>query len=565
MPIVIRIVMMEDSLTTKKPGKSITMRTQRFFTGTLLFITLLTGGFTPRVEADAPQNRGPIVNMAADGIAHLYLRPAFKIDGSHSKAELIAAFQELVDRHARAKVPYLFLNVCYQRTIYESAAWDSYWDVEHPERQVADWPRRMWLAHRAGVDPIAVCVDRCRETGIAPWMSVRMNDTHYITDSTKSSTFWQQHPELRRDRANDGYDFAHKKVRDYYLALVEELFQRYDCDGVELDWMRFPYHFRRGHEDAGRKHLNEFMRRAKQLAVKATEKRGHPVKISARIPAVPEAALALGMDGVTWVREGLVDVLVLSGTWRPTDTDIPIEKWREQIGSVPHKYLLAAASDLWIQSSTGGQLMKDDLETQRGFTAAMLDRGADLIYLFNHFNTNDFRLQLHSPEGNITVRDENQELLKTAGRMEASLAGPRRHVLSFHNPGPPGVSPLLPAELSSGKPIAFGLHTGPKPERGQAVIRIGLAKSPGVKQAKVSVRINRSESRPIADLSAPPSIPFKPLPGGGVPHIAYVAERVMQFDAPLKSLHRGANQLEVTFQQGSAQKIVWVEVYINPH
>ncbi|MEA1951411.1 MAG: hypothetical protein U9N87_08505 [Planctomycetota bacterium] len=534
------------------------------FTIALTAVLVCAAVVYPARADDGGHNRGPIVNLAADGVAHLYLRPEFEIDGSHSKEELVGAFQQVVDRYARARVPYLFLNVCYQRTTYDSAVWDSYWDVKDPDRQVSGWPRRMWMAYRAGVDPFAVCVARCREKGISPWMSIRMNDTHYIDDPTRTSTFWQKHPELRINSGNGGYDFARPAVQKYYLALIEELLLRYDCDGIELDWMRFPSHFRPGQEERGRQHLNDFMRRAKKLAQTAAKTRGHAVKIAARIPAVPRAGLARGMDGAAWVRQRLADILVLSAVWRPTDTDIPIEQWRKSIGPVEHEYLLAAATDLWIQSSPGGRLMKDDLETQRGFTAAMLDRGADLIYLFNHFNTNDFRLKLRSADGRDTIRDENHELLETAGRMKAALCGPRRHVLSFHDPAPPGDRRPLPAEISSGRTATFQIHTGPKPERGRVVIRIGLAKNPGLKHARPAARLNGSECRPISDLSTPASIPFKPLAGGGVPHVAYVAERIVRFEAPLESMRRGSNRIEATLQQGQPQKIVWVEIYIDP-
>ncbi len=534
------------------------------FTIAMTAILACTAVVYPARADDTAHNRGPIVNLAADGVAHLYLRPEFEIDGSHSKEELVGAFEQVVDRYARANVPYLFLNVCYQRTAYDSAVWDSYWDVKDPDRQVTGWPRRMWLTNRAGVDPFAVCVKRCRQKGISPWMSVRMNDTHYVNDPTRSSTFWQKHPELRRNSGNGGYDFARLEVRQYYLALLEELLRRYDCDGIELDWMRFPSHFRPGHEDQGQQHLNDFMRRAKQLAEKAAKLRGHPVKIAARIPAVPQAGLARGMDGVQWVRQGLADILVLSAVWRPTDTDIPIEQWRELIGPVDHEYLLAAATDLWIQSSPGGRLMRDDLETQRGFTTAMLDRGADLIYLFNHFNTNDFRLKLHAADGRERIRDENHELLETAGRMKAALSGPRRHVLSFHDPAPPDYRPLLPAEISSSRSATCRIYTGPIPEHARVVVRIGLAKSPGLKTAQPATRLNGIECRPVIDLSIPASIPFKPSSGNVVPHVAYVAPRVVQFEAPLESILRGSNRIEVTLKQGPPQKIVWVEVYVDP-
>lgn len=539
---------------------------QSFSVSTLLLAFAAIGFVIHQVRADEADRleRGPIVNLAADGVAYLFVQPGFDIDGSHSKEELVDAFERMVDRYAEAEVPYLFLNVCYQRAAYDSQVWDTYWDVDDPEKQVTGWPRKMWLAHCAGVDPFAVCVARCREKGVSPWMSIRMNDLHYLDDPSRSSRLWQEHPELRRGDGRIGYDFAKQEVQDHYLALIKELAERYDCDGIELDWMRFPYHFRDGQEQEGRRHLNEFMARAKDITEAAAKRRGHGVKIAVRIPAALEAALHLGMDGVTWVREGLADMVILSSVWRPTDTDIAIEGWRDAIGPVDHEYLLVAATDLWIQSAGGGALMKDDLETQRGFTAAMLHRGADLVYLFNHFNSNDFRLEIESADGTTSIRDENHGVLFTAGRMSEAVAGARRHVLSFHDPAPPGDKRPLPAEIAAGQSAAFRIYTGPRPEAGRVAVRIGLDKRDGVESAELVVSLNGTECEPMGDLSAPSSIPFADLPGGGVPHVAYVADRVSQFEVPLGSVVDGSNQIEVTLKGGPAQKIVWAEIYVVP-
>ena len=532
---------------------------------------LLTGIFcltTLRtVLADEPSRPGPIVNQAADGVFELHLKPPLGpgyIDETRTKEELIAAFRKLMDRYAEAEVPCVFLNVCYQRAACPSEVWDTYWDVEEPEKRTVKWARKAWVAHSKGVDPFAVCVARCREKGISPWMSIRMNDTHYIKDPTRSSTFWQAHPELRRTPGG-GYDFAQKAVQEHYLALVAELMDRYDCDGVEMDWMRFPNHFKPGEEEAGQAHLNAFMRRAKALVDKAAARRGHPVKIAARIPAVPEAALAAGLDGITWAREGLADILVLSAIWRPSDLDIPIERWREQIGPVEHKYLLAAATDLWIQSSRGGTLMRDDVQSQAGFTAAMLDRGADLIYLFNHFSADDFRMTFTGDDGRtVTMPDESREILYTAGRMEVATAHPRRHVLSVHDPAPPGYKPPLPAAIDAEHPAQFQIHTGPKPTGGHAVVRIGLADRPGFQDARLTVRFNGTPCQPIEDLLPPASIPKGAYKNGGVPHVAFVAPRVCRFEVPVDAVRRGANSIEIGLAEGGGQKVVWLEVFLDP-
>jgi len=517
-------------------------------------------------EAARP-GRGPIVNQAADAM-FVCLVPPFRIDGTNSKQRLIAAYENLVDRYADARVPYLFLNVNYQRTAYRSQVWDAYWDNDHPE-SLSEWPRLAWLVYKQGVDPYAVCVRRCRQKGVSPWISIRMNDTHYHDDPMKTSTLWQNHPELRRAPADQwycGFDFAHKQVRDHYLALVEELLDRYDCDGLELDWMRFPHHFKAGQEQQGCRYLNDFMRRTRALANEATARRGHPVRIAARIPAVPEFARGLGMDGVAWAREGWVDMLILASEWRPSDTDIPIERWRELIGPAVEKVLLVAGTDLWLEGTPGGKLMADDLETQCGFTAAMLDRGADLIYLFNHFNMGDFHRTDKTPDGRTIVRDENRALLSSAGRLQAALKQPRRHVITFHDPAAPHMpNPRqLPAQLAPDRTATFRIYTGPRPTSGRVILRAGLDNLPGVSEAGLSAGLNGVACTPIEDLALPAAREPTPHDRLRVFHVADVARRMLQFEVPLGAVQRGQNTVQVSLRKGSRQKIIWLEVYIVP-
>lgn len=507
---------------------------------------------------------GSIVNLAADGVVGCLI-PPFPINGTHSAEEITEAYRNMIDYYAEAQVPYLFLNVCYMRAACPSEVWDTYWDVDDPDANVTGWPRQHWLVHKNGVDPFAVCVTRCRQRGVSPWMSLRMNDTHYIDDPTKTSKLWQQHPELRRAERS-GYDFAQKQVRDHYLALIAELMDRYDCDGIELDWMRFPSHFKSGQEKQGTEHLNDFMRRAHQLAQQAAAKRGHPVKIAVRIPAVPQFAQGLGMDGVAWAREGWVDVLILASVWRPSDTDIPIERWRELIGAAADKVLLAAGTDLWLQGTPGGRLMSDDLETQRGFTTAMLDRGADLVYLFNHFNASDFGRTRKASDGRTVTWNEHEDLLKLSGRLQVAIKGPRRHVLTFHDPPAPNLPnpKQLPARVTQGKLAQFRLYTGPKPTSGRVIVRVGLDNLPDVAEAKLAVRLNGTECKPIEDVARPDTHNSYAHDPHRVFHVADLAQRMMQFEAPRDAMQRGYNYVEVRLAADNDQKAIWLEIYIVP-
>ena len=99
-------------------------------------------------------------------------------------------------------------------------------------------------------------IDRCRTKGISPWVSIRMNDVHDAPwiKSPLHSQFWMEHPEYWRfpDRIGAWNDrclnYGLKPVRDHAMALIREVCDRFDIDGLELDWNRFPLHFREGEE-----------------------------------------------------------------------------------------------------------------------------------------------------------------------------------------------------------------------------------------------------------------------------------------------------------------------------
>ena len=65
----------------------------------------------------------------------------------------------------------------------------------------------------------------------------------------------------------------------------------------------------------------------KKECERAAERLGHPVKLGVRVPSRPETARMLGMDGVAWAKEGLVDVVAPSPFWATCEFDIPMQEW----------------------------------------------------------------------------------------------------------------------------------------------------------------------------------------------------------------------------------------------
>ena len=119
------------------------------------------------------------------------------------------------------------------------------------DAQNSAFGRMMTLAEN-GIDPYAVWIELLRHRRISPWISLRMNDVHDANneDSHMHCDLWREHPEYRRTDYQftpwygQGLDYAVPEVRRRSLALVKEYLFDHDFDGIELDWMRTPPHFK---------------------------------------------------------------------------------------------------------------------------------------------------------------------------------------------------------------------------------------------------------------------------------------------------------------------------------
>jgi hypothetical protein len=470
-----------------------------------------------------------------------------------------------VDQYAGTAVKELMLCPNAMRASYGSRVWDPIWrgyDPDGPDDQpllastkpedraiVRGWIHTAWQLDQAGIDVYARWIRRARECGIAPWVSMRMNDVHNVDDERSyiHSEFWRQNPQLRRvpyrfaewvDRA---FDYGQPEVRAHHMQLIEELAERYDFDGLELDWMRFGFHFRPGCEAEGAEILTEFTAQVRQLLDAWGSRRGHRIGLSARVPSRPHSAHSLGMDAVTWARRGLLDMLVVTPFWASAETDMPIELWKQLLDGTGVK--LAAGLEVLLRPYAAYPLYQtNSLETVRGAAASFLDRGADRVYLFNYMDS----------QTAIDDLPNYPALLREAGDL-ATLAGKRRrHVITFADtwaPGEPRAS-ALPVAMNKDQWQAFRVHIGPKPESGSATVAFAFnVEGPAVLRGnRISeVRVNGTPCEYAGTLEYDKPRPNAPLFGARV---------------PLAALHRGYNVIELQVREPVT--VGWVEMVIEP-
>ena len=506
-----------------------------------------------------------IVNMAADAVVNFVLHKIEKPFGNGATREMaLAALDKEVDQYQGTGVSHLFWNVNYQRVGYGSAAWPSYWDMPDPEKQVTEWPRTYYELHKLGIDDVfARLIPRCRARGLSPWVSLRMNDHHYSGDPSRVSPLFFEHPELRIHKGKGLFNYARPEVREHYLKLVAEVLQRYDVDGLELDWIRTPNNFEDSELDRGRKILTDFVREVRRQTQAATRRLGHPVRLAVRVPATPEFSLAKGFDAVAWAREGLLDMVIPSDWWSGYN-DTPVEAWRTQIGPDARNCQIVPGTASTYACTAKGYMMSRNLAGMRGFAASMFDRGADGVYLFNHFEPVDWKNRLRTPEGKSTNDCTVAELLRAAGDLAGAASLPRVHALTIHDclPDKSAYRPELPAAVSPQQQVTLKIHTGPQPVAGHCVIRVGLGQTNDLASAKLAVRLNGQACLALGDLP----LPAKPDPRAEQPrmNVCEVAPRVMQFEAPLPAVARGYNSIELSVPEGGSQTVIWLEVAIDP-
>ncbi len=421
-----------------------------------------------------------------------------------------------------------------------------------------------------------------------------MNDCHWVNSKNCNwhSGFWEANPGLRivthRNRRGWGehsLNFAHEEVRSHYLNFISELFERYDMDGLELDWMRFGYCLPYGREKTGREVITGFMREVRRLAEICSQRTGRSVKLGVRVPDNVQTCLSLGYDVIEWIKSGMVEQITISGFYADHWLDFPVETWRAVIDGRPVD--LAVCLHANIKDPISGTEMPDTADIYRGSAGTALAGGADKIYLFNTCYLADM---IHSPagkqagDGNITPRllptgelspydrhEQNprdnilNEILSTCGELGTITGKSRRYILSnrqFAAPGEPECR-KIPVSLRRcplagysriGQIIPFRFNIGPGPDMDERVfIYLGFDgdadKQPGEVLKEAEMWMNGSVCRVLEDLRCP-----RPITTSSV--------KVISWEAYRSVVNTGENLLEYN-APASDGNIVWAEIEIT--
>jgi hypothetical protein len=267
--------------------------------------------------------------------------------------------------------------------------------------QREDWPalekqrfKNIKRFFEAGIDPYAIMLAEAKQQGLEALLTFRMNDDH--GNDFLRTQFKQDHPGYGLKSATS-LDFVHQEVRDYVFLLIQEAARRYKCDGMELDFNRFPRFFGSGTTEERVARMNSLVQRVRAMLDKVGLERGRRLVLGVRVPtnnarssATLQASREIGCDVLAWTKNGWVDFVTVS-EFLFVNYDLPLQPWTEAIRNVP------VYGGIECVQRPG---RKEDRLTPDKYRRAAWNRwrdGADGVYLFNFFTTREHPTDAHDP------------------------------------------------------------------------------------------------------------------------------------------------------------------------
>lgn len=241
----------------------------------------------------------------------------------------------------------------------------------HHEESMDPW-------YDAGVDAYQVMVDETHRRGLEALFAYRINGfDRGVDDVPFAQPVKEAHPEWLIPGGwipTGMWNFAEPGVHEYKTAILREVVEKYDFDGVCLDFARHPPNLPVGHQWEYREGMTQFMRRVRGMLQEVAHTRGRPLLLSARVPATVPGCHYDGLDVETWIRENLID-LIMPGV-RAIDVDL--EHFR-RLTQGTHVRLYPSIDDAHAPDGYQGPY----IEFFRGLCASWYRRGADGIVAWN--------------------------------------------------------------------------------------------------------------------------------------------------------------------------------------
>lgn len=248
-----------------------------------------------------------------------------------------------------------------------------------------------------GTDPLATVIDYGHQNNMEVIWSYRMNNPEDSYVDWGLAKRKREHPSYIMGKKSDWdhskmldpkiwwalEDFSKPEVRDYIVEIFEDICQRYNIDGIELDFIRHPLFFRPNMTGdpatpAQVAEMTDMVRKIRAVTEREGLKRGRPILMVVRAPLSIKAGLDIGLDVPAYLKEGLMDILIAGQDY----VQMGMASDLKDMVDLGHKYGVPVYALLVPPKPYA---LYNDIRAWRGAAMNRWYWGADGIYIFNFF------------------------------------------------------------------------------------------------------------------------------------------------------------------------------------
>ena len=353
----------------------------------------------PGSQSNAPRQRRVLYNF--DGDSCLSTKANSKGPAAVNADDVRQLIAEVAYEGSRVDTILVCINA--QVTYFPSKVGTMRGTLSNPDER-AKWPaseqqrfKNLQAFFDTGEDPYAIMLAEAKRRGLEALLTFRMNDDH--GNDFLRTQFKVDHPDWRlgtvQYQGRDAMDFGRDEVRDYTFRLIEEAVRRYDCDGIELDFNRFPNFFKDGTTDERVAKMNSLIKRVRQMLDDVGRERNRHLVLSVRPPSnygrtppTPDTARQIGCDVPAWVINGWVDFVAVS-EFLFERGDLPMGEWKQAIPNVPVYGGIECTRRGGQKNLTAAEYIDAG--------AKLIEQGADGVYLFNFFTSREEGANAYEP------------------------------------------------------------------------------------------------------------------------------------------------------------------------
>ena len=419
-----------------------------------------------------------------------------------------------------------------------------------------------------GGDVVKVFLDRCRLRKQAAFISFRLNDAHHkewvnAKPGEKSGSvamsvtkFYRDHPEFRIGPKLGSAQFqvlnwAHPEVPARKLALLTELCENYDLDGLELDFMRFYSFFPRDTTTSEQRCgiVTKFVRDVRAL-LERTARDGRRRWLCARIPGFRSAHDPLGLDLPALAAAGL-DMLNLSVSYFTTQ-QMEVAEIRRLVPDTAVYVEMCHSTWNGPKPVAGYDVFPFRRTTSEQYaTTAHLayTRGADGVSLFNFAYYRE-----HGGPGRGPFNEPPFEIMPRLADRAALARLPQHWFLSPGWENPFAKPAVLPRKLEPSAKTTFTLDLAPPSGGWQENGWLRVQALGSMRYGRLIVKWNDVELSQTREITEPFPNPYPPMLG--------TPDHLVAWIVPESALRAGTNTLEVGLAHTEAVELAFIDVVV---